>query len=140
MANALVDTDLPFPSYGAISDSPETRTVPAHTPESLIHIYFYIYDVISVVQGGLDRQDRFFDCKVYALKWLFPSLLGEIKVSVSVNNIILGVRDWTFVREVLGWILETEVGTVTHPQRGSLRSSSLWWICPPPSTGWAERT
>ena len=67
VANTLVDTDLPFPSYGAISDSPETRTVPAHTPESLTHINCYMYDIISVVQGGLDCQHQVFDGTVRAL-------------------------------------------------------------------------
>ena len=56
VANALVDTDLPVPSYGAISEIPATRTGPPHAPESLNHIYCYMDDVISAVQGGPDQQ------------------------------------------------------------------------------------
>ena len=52
MENTLVDTDLPVPSYGAISEIPATRLGPTHTPKSLTHISCYIYDVISAVQGG----------------------------------------------------------------------------------------
>ena len=47
--NDLVNTDLPVPSYGAISKIPATRPTPPHTPESLTHINCYIDAVISVV-------------------------------------------------------------------------------------------
>ena len=50
------------------------------------HIDWYMDDVISVVQGGPDRQHRVFDGTVRALKWLFPSLPGELKDSVSVKK------------------------------------------------------
>ena len=47
--NALVNTDLPVPSYGAISEIPETGPGPPHTPESLTNIDCYMDDVISAV-------------------------------------------------------------------------------------------
>ena len=52
VVNALVDADLPIPAYGAISALPATETGHPHNPESLTHIYCYMDDVISVVQGG----------------------------------------------------------------------------------------
>ena len=52
VANALVDSELPVPEYGAISKIPSTGPGPPHTPESLTHIDCYMDDVISVVQGG----------------------------------------------------------------------------------------
>ena len=70
-------------------------------------------DAISVVQGGPDCQHRVFDGTVRALKWLFPSLPGELKDSVSVKKLVAGEGDWTCVNEVLGWILNTEAETVT---------------------------
>ena len=73
VANDLVNTELPVPSYGAISEIPATGPGPPHTPESLTHIDCYMYDVISVVQGGADLQHRVFDGTVRALKWLLPS-------------------------------------------------------------------
>ena len=56
MANALVDTHLPVPSYGAISEITATRPGAPHTPESLTHIDCYIDDLISAVQEVPDRQ------------------------------------------------------------------------------------
>ena len=83
MANALVDKNFPVPSYGAISEIPATGLVPPHTPESLTHIDCYMDDVISVVQGVPYRQHRVFDDTVFALKWIFLSLPGELKDLVS---------------------------------------------------------
>ena len=83
VANALVYSELPVPAYGEISEIPSTRPGPPHNPKSLTHIDCYMDDVISVVQGGLDRQHRVFDGTVRALKWLFPSLPGELKESLS---------------------------------------------------------
>ena len=36
---------------------------------------------------------------------------------VSVKNLVVGEGDWTCVKEVLGWILNTVAGTVTLSER-----------------------
>ena len=51
VANTLVYTDLPVPSYGAISKILATGPGPPHIPESLTNINCYMDDVISAVQG-----------------------------------------------------------------------------------------
>ena len=94
VANALVDVDLPVPAYGAISALPATEPPPPHTSASLAHIDCYMDDVIVVVQGGAERQHRVFDSTVRALKWLFFSLPGEAKDSVSVKKLLAGEGDW----------------------------------------------
>ena len=58
---ALVGLELPVLSYGAISEIPAPEPGPPHTPERLTHIDCYMDDVISVVQGGPDRQHRVFE-------------------------------------------------------------------------------
>ena len=87
VANALVNSELPVPSYGAISEIPATGPGPPHTPESLTHIYCYMGDVFSVVQGGPYGQHQVFDGTVCALKWLFPSFPVDLKDSVSVKKL-----------------------------------------------------
>ena len=52
VVNVLVKKLLPVPAYGDISEIPETGLGPPHTLYSLTHIYCYIYDVITMVQGG----------------------------------------------------------------------------------------
>ena len=66
-------------------------------------------------RGGVDHQHRVFDGTVRALKWLFPSLPGGLKDLVSVKKLVAGEGDWTCVKEVLGWILNTESESVTLP-------------------------
>ena len=68
------------------------------------------------MQGVPDCQHRVFDGTVCALKLLFPSLLGELKDSASVKKLVAGEGGWTCVKEVMGWILETETGKVTPPE------------------------
>ena len=56
VANTLVEADLPVPSYGAIYALPATEQGPPYTLESLSHIYCYMDDIISAVQGGAEQQ------------------------------------------------------------------------------------
>ena len=86
VANALVNTELPVPSYIAISKIPATGLG--------IHIDCYMDDVISVVQGGPDRQHQVFDGTLRTLKWLFPSLPMDLKDSVSVKKLVAGEGGW----------------------------------------------
>ena len=79
VANALVDTEVPVMAYGAIAKIPSTKLGPSHTCKSLTHIYCYMDDVISAVQGDLKHQHRVFDGTVRALQWLLPSLPVESK-------------------------------------------------------------
>ena len=74
---------------------PQSR--PPHTPASLTHIYCCMDDVISMVQGGEERQHRVFDSTVRALKWIFPSLPREAKELVLVNKLLAGEGDWECV-------------------------------------------
>ena len=72
---------------------------------------------ISPVQGGAERQHRFFYSTVRALKWIFPLIPVEAKDSVSVKNLLVGEVDWECVKEFLGCIIDIEVGTVALPER-----------------------
>ena len=82
---------------------------------SLAHINYYTNDVISAVQGWIDQKHQVFDSNVHTLKWLPPSLPGEAKDLVSVKKILAREGDWECVKEVLGWIINTEAGTLALP-------------------------
>ena len=47
---------------------------------------------------------------------MFPSLPGEAKDLVSAKKLIVGEGGWTCFKEVLGWIIDTEAGTVALPE------------------------
>ena len=74
-------------------------------------------EVFSVVQGGADHQHQVFYGTACALKWLFPSLPGDLKDLVSMKKLVAGEGCWTCAKEVMGWILDTEAGTVTLLER-----------------------
>ena len=90
MSNDIVNTSLPDAWWGTISSIPKTILVPPQTSDSLTHIYFYMYDVLSAVQGVPDLQHWVFGSTVRALRWLFLSLLGEIKYSATVKTLVVG--------------------------------------------------
>ena len=113
VANALVDADLPVPAYGEISTLLTTEMSPPPTSASLTHIDCYMDDVIAAVQEGAEQQHRVFDSTVHALKWLFPSLPGEAKDSVSVKKLLAGEGDWECVKEALVWIIDTKACSVS---------------------------
>ena len=74
-------------------------------------------DVIVAVKGGEERKHRVFDSTVCALKWLFPSLPGKAKDLVSVKKLLAREGDSECVKDVLGWIIDIEVGRVALPER-----------------------
>ena len=51
VANALVRTSLLVPGYGAIYKIPDTGPGVPYTLDSLTHIYCYMNEVITAVQG-----------------------------------------------------------------------------------------
>ena len=76
VASALMDTALPVLNNGAISNIPDTGPGPPQDHASRTHIDFYMYDVISTVQGRLDQKKQLFDGNVSTLKWIFPYMTG----------------------------------------------------------------
>ena len=108
--NAMVKTDLTLMAYGAISYLLSTGTGPHHTCMSLTHIDCYMYDVISAVQGGPEQQHQVLDRIVISLKWIPPSLPGEVKYLVSVKKILVGEGDWNCIKDILRQIIDTEAG------------------------------
>ena len=65
------------------------------------------------------------------LKWLFPLLQGEAKELVFVKKVLARDRYRAFVKEVLGWIVDTETGTVALPER---KLQSLCYLLAIPTT------
>ena len=55
-----------------------------------------------MVQGGSDLQHRVFDGTVPSLKWIFASLLEDLKDLVSMKKLVVGEGGCTCVKEFLG--------------------------------------
>ena len=97
-ANNLFDADLPVPAYGAVS-AIQVTDPPPPIPRRASPIYTVIWMTASPrCKVGSERQHRVFDSTVRALKWIFPSLPGEAKDSVSVKKLLAGEGDWESVK------------------------------------------
>ena len=83
--------------------------------------------VITAVQGGGGQTNNanIFNGAVWALKWIFPTLPGETKDSVSVNNLMAGEGNWTRKKEVLEWRINMEAGMVALPDQKHLELLQL---------------
>ena len=60
VVNALMNTLLPVPGYGAIAKISKTGLDPPHNLDSLTNIYCYMDDVITAVHGDMERQQQVF--------------------------------------------------------------------------------
>ena len=75
-------------------------------------------EVLSEVRGGwVDQQHQVIDSIVCAIKWIFPLLPGKAKDLVSNKKLLAGEVDWECMKEVLCWIVDTEAGRVSLPER-----------------------
>ena len=102
MANALVDTNHPVPTYGDIYAILATEPVPPHTPESFTHMDYYIDGFISAVQGGgLSENIYYLTAPSVLSNGYSPLHRGESKDSVSVKKLLAGDRDWACTKGVL---------------------------------------
>ena len=73
--------------------------------------------MISEVQERPERQHRVFDRTIRTLKWTFPYFPGKTEDSASVKNILVGEGNWTYVKEVLGWMVDMEAGAIALPEQ-----------------------
>ena len=68
MSNVLVHTLLPVPEYRVIYMISKTGPGLPYTLDGFNHIYCYMDDVITEVEGGPKRKLQVFDDTVRALK------------------------------------------------------------------------
>ena len=69
-------------------------------------------DLLSATQGYRTQQQRVSELTIRVLKEIFPSLPAEAKDSVRIKKSMQGDGDWSTTREILGWIVNTDEGTL----------------------------
>ena len=74
-----------------------------------------MYDITIALKGGPGRQHQVFDVAIHSLKRLLPYFTDKAKELVRINKILAGEEDWTCVKEVMGWTVETGAGIVALP-------------------------
>ena len=69
-------------------------------------------DTIIVVHGGTELQRQVFNGTLQSLKWFLLYFTGETKDLVRIKKLRVGDRDCTFVKEVLGRMVDAEASTI----------------------------
>ena len=69
-------------------------------------------DLLSATQGDKTQQQHVSELTLRALKEIFPSLPAEAKESVSIKKALQGDGVWATTKEILGWIVNTNEGTL----------------------------
>ena len=65
-----------------------------------------------VAQGDPSQQCQVTELVLRAIKTAHPSLPGELKDSVSIKKALAGDGNWSLIKEILGWVLNTTSGTL----------------------------
>ena len=87
-------------------------------------------DLLSATQGDRTQQQRVSELTLRALKEIFPSLPAETKDSVSLKKELQGDGEWTTTKEILGWMVDTEYGTLRISPKRKAELGSLLNIPP----------
>ena len=69
-------------------------------------------DLLSATQEDRTQQQRVSELTLRAIKEIFPSLPNNPKDSVSLKKALQGDGDWKTTKEILGWMVNTEDGTL----------------------------
>ena len=115
------------PTKGAYSTSPS----PTASAKRLQAVEVYMDDLMGATQGDPTQQRRATEIMLKAIKEVFPSVVGELKDSVSIKKALQGGGSWSWMKEILGWDIDTVAGTICLPPR---RLAELKELLPiPPS-------
>ena len=87
-------------------------------------------DLMSATQGYRTQQQRVSELTLRALKEIFPSLPMEAKDSVSIKKALQGDGDWMTTKEIMGWMVDTEEGTLRLPPKRKAELRTLIGIPP----------
>ena len=69
-------------------------------------------DLLSATQGDRTQQQRVSELTLQAIKEIFSSLPNKTKDSVSLKKALQGDGDWKTTKEILGWMVSTEDGSL----------------------------
>ena len=89
------------------------RTIPAPTgsPERLQYVDVYMDDLNCLTQGGPSQQRRVSKLVLRAITETYSSLSHDLKDSVSLKKALMGDGDWSHIKEIIGWVINTKMGT-----------------------------
>ena len=81
-------------------------------------------DLLCAAQGYATQQQRVSELNLRSFKEKPPSIPGKIKDSASLKKALAGYGDWRTTNYILGWVVDTEKGTLSlsSKRKGELLS------------------
>ena len=92
-----------------------TAPSPMASPARLQQMEVYMDNLNCAAQGSPAQQQQATELILCAIKDIFLSFPGELKDSVSLKKALVGDGSWKVTKEILGWIIDTEKGTIQLP-------------------------
>ena len=124
MANGcILDPTSAFVIYPPTVNEYSTMPSPTASSARLQCTEVYMDDLLSATQWNRTQQQHVSELTLRDLKEIFPSLPAETKDSVSLKKSLQGDGDWMTTKEILGWMVDTEDGTLRLPPPSARRSS-----------------
>ena len=72
-------------------------------------------DLNCATQGDMGQQQRTSEITLRDLKEILPSLPSEVKDYVSLKKALQGDSDRSQIKEIFGWSINTQGGTLPPP-------------------------
>ena len=85
--------------------------------DRLQYVDVYMDNLNFATQGGVGQQQRTYAVTLRALKEIFPSLLSDIKDSVSLKKALQGNGNCAQIEGIFVWSINTHDGTLRLPSK-----------------------
>ena len=102
-----------LPTSGTYSLAPSKTASAAR----LQYVDVYMDYLNCATQGDVGQNQWASELTIRALKEIFPYLPTEVKDSVSLKKSLQGDGDLSQVKEIIGWIISTQSGTLRLPPK-----------------------
>ena len=113
----LLDPTSAFTVYPPTAGTYYLAPYPTASAARIQYVDVYMDDLNCATQGYVGQQQRVSELTIRSKKEIFPSLLAEVKDSVSLKNSMQDNCDWDRVKEILGCIISTHYSTLRLPPK-----------------------
>ena len=96
-------------------------------------------ELLSASQGDMKQQQRVSELTLRALKEISPSLSAEVKDSVILKKAMQGDGDWETTKEIMGWVVDTDAGTLRLSPKRMAELGTLLDNPPPHNVEFPQR-
>ena len=117
LANTAFRSELDPAPYQPTADLYTATPSPSAGPHRLQYADVYMDDINCLTQGDVHQQRRVTEIVLDKLKLVYPTVKGELKDSISLKKARAGDGNWQTSKEILGWIIDSNTGTISLSEK-----------------------